>query len=263
MRAKPMITPARREEILTTSIQRQLRATVTLRLAEGWRTYKAQFVSGSLASARLMVRMILQDKSAVSERPKTGDALGVTFRWGHKKCMFTSDVQSMIQDDKGMLLTLSWPDDLQQLQRRAYERAAPPRGTVIAVRFWLEESDDEHGQGRSNMHHGQLEDLSAGGLRIKTADLAGIELDRTYRCVFTPRAGAPAVIVNARLRQREAADQGRASLGFQFLGLETTAEGRRVLARIARLVSQFQRGRGRRLPSRPPTKPSTKSSPQP
>jgi len=51
--------------------------------------------------------------------------------------------------------------------------------------------------------------------------------------------------VDGLIRHRQAADQGRACIGVQFVGLEATPEGRRVLARIARTVTQFQRTRAR------------------
>jgi hypothetical protein len=50
-------------------------------------------------------------------------------------------------------------------------------------------------------------------------------------------------VLDAVLRHREAAEQGRASLGFQFVGMETTPEGLRLLDRLVRIVNHFQRSR--------------------
>jgi len=135
---------------------------------------------------------------------------------------------------------------LEQLQRRAYERVAPPRDTVVAVRFWPKEPDSNAVENGRNIRHGQLEDVSAGGMRVKTGDLGDIEAGRTYRCVFAPQPGSPVVIVDVVLRHREATDNGRASLGFHFVELEVTPEGRKLLDRIARIVIQFQRARRRK-----------------
>jgi hypothetical protein len=140
------------------------------------------------------------------------------------------------------------------LQRRAYERAAPPHGTIVPVRFWREMPQGESAPETRVVRHGQLEDLSCGGIRIKVSDAQDIAMGCTYRCVFAPRPGKPAVVLEGILRHREAAEHGRASLGFQFVGLETSVEGLRTLDRLARVVSHFQRSHGRpRKPAPAPT----------
>ena len=83
-------------------------------------------------------------------------------------------------------------------------------------------------------------------MRIKVADAVSVELERTYKAVFTPRHGKPALILDTILRHREVVENGRASLGLQFVGLETCTEGLRTLDRLARLVSHFQRSHFRR-----------------
>ena len=142
------------------------------------------------------------------------------------------------------LLRIEWPKNVQQMQRRAFQRATPPESAIIPVRFWQTKSNDEAATNdRSSMRHGQLVDMSAGGMRIKTADLDNIELEGAYRCVLTPHPGSSPLVFDARLRHRESTNHGRAALGFQFVGLEVTAEGRKTLTRIARLVNQYQRHR--------------------
>jgi hypothetical protein len=86
-------------------------------------------------------------------------------------------------------------------------------------------------------------------MRIKVADPKDVELDRTYKCVLTPRPGKPALVLEAVLRHREAGDSGRASLGFQFVGMETTAEGIRLLDRLVRVVNHFHRAHPKDVPS--------------
>ncbi|MCH7807787.1 MAG: PilZ domain-containing protein [Planctomycetes bacterium] len=244
-------TQAQCEQALTDALRRRDRAVVTLHHEDGWRTHKATFLFGSRPAGRIGLRLAVTAQDNMTDLPQPGETLGVTFRAGHKKCMFASTMQSAQWDDgtadrpAGILVTVLWPDHLQQLQRRAYERAAPPSGTIIPVRFWRENQESNSTGGRAGMRHGQLEDLSAGGMCIVTTDVAEGELERYYRCVFTPKPGGPAVIIDARLRYRETADQGRVRLGFHFVGLETTAEGRRLLTRIARIVARFQRTRSR------------------
>ena len=233
-------------EIIEHSIRHEARAILSHNRPEGWRTYKANFVSGSRGSRSLCIKAGSAPLAPDLVLPDAGEPVGVSFRLSHKKCMFSAVVQSTRQDKDGVLFTLSWPDKLQQLRRRAYERVSPSRGTVIPVRFWREASRTSSPQEERQLRHGQLEDISAGGMRIKAADLGDLEIGGTYHFAFAPRQSAPALVLEATLCHHEATDQGRASLGFHFVGLEATADGQRMLERLVRIVSQYQREQSRR-----------------
>jgi len=247
----------RQDQILVDSVRLQRPLVLTHQSGNGWRTFKALFVSGSPGLRELHTRVRMPEDGWPTNLPAPGATLGGTFRIGHKKCMFGSVLVSTEMNDEEALFTLRWPDQLQQLQRRAYERALPPPGEVIAVRFWRDHGCAGHrptgdpplhgatAPESRNVRHGQLEDISAGGMRIKVADPKDMELDCTYRCVLVPRPGKPPLVLDAVLRHREAVDNGRASLGFQFVGMETSAEGLRLLDRIARVVNHFQRAHQR------------------
>ena len=245
------IVKDRQQEVLAESIRQQRRLVVTHNSDEGWRTFKAAFALGSPAADELLVRVFCPDGAADTFLPPPGDMLGGTFRVGHKKCMFCTMVKSVQRQPTGALLTLRWPQRIQQLQRRAYERATPPRGKIIAVRFWRQTGESDPALEARSVRHGQLEDISCGGMRIKVADPKETQIGADYRCVFTPRPGKPSIVLDAILRHREAVDHGRASLGFQFVGLETKPESLRTLDRLARLVSHFRHAA--RLSSKPST----------
>lgn len=232
------------EQSLVNAIQRRDRAVITLRLNDGWRTHSTEFVSGNKSAGRVTLLIRARADDATVELPAKGEGVGVTFRAGHKKCMFATIVADTPKNSDGLLITLEWPATVDRLQRRAFERVAPPQGIVIPVRFWKAAATGGEAGDRSNVRHAQLEDFSAGGMRIRTADLADIVIGAMYRCAFAPGKRGATLVVDARLRHREASDRGRASLGFQYIGLETTTEGRRTLTRIARMVQQFQRGGG-------------------
>lgn len=233
------------EEIIADAIREQRQLVLTYNLPGGWRRQKAVFVSGSASTREALVHALLPEDFSQVQLPVHGSIVGGSFRLGHKKCLFSASVRTCGPRAKTVPISLTWPDHLSQLQRRAFERATPPKGNVIAVRFWV-----DHGEGAApdarEVRHGQLEDISAGGLRLKVADALSVEMEKTYKAVFTPRQGKPALILDAILRHREIAEKGRASLGFQFVGLETSTEGLRMLDRLARLVSHFQRSQSRR-----------------
>jgi hypothetical protein len=231
------------DQILLDSIRQQRQVVITQNTPSGWRTYKAAFLCGSPESSDLSLRIEDCPDELSAKPPAAGSRIGCTFRLGHKKCMFSAETRLMRFHGDCADMTVGWPEQIQQLQRRAYERAAPPHGTVIAVRFWREGAEAA-GEARI-VRHGQLEDISCGGVRIKVPDPSVAVMGASYKCVFTPRPGKPALVLDTILRHREAVDRGRASLGFQFVGLETTPERLRTLDRLARLVRHFQRGHGK------------------
>lgn len=235
----------RHDQILADAVRGERQLVLTHHSDEGWRTYKAAFVSGQPSVKDLLAKVTCPENGPGRKLPTSGAVLGGTFRIGHKKCMFSTFLVSIQGKTGDSLWTIRWPEQLQQLQRRAYERAAPPNGAVVAVRFWREAAGNNALLDTRNVRHGQLEDLSAGGLRIKVADSKDVPLDQTYRCAFTPRPDKPSLVLDAILRHREAADRGRASLGFQFVGMETTQEGLRLLDRLVRIVNHFQRSHSR------------------
>ncbi len=241
MSATQTVARERHDQILEDAVHSERQLVLTHNSECGWRTYKAVFASGNSPSQGILVKVA----GAGSKLPEPGDVLGGTFRVGHKKCMFSTVLLSLSGKTECSQWTIRKPEQLQQLQRRAYERAAPPHGTVVAIRFWREVASEHPSVDSRNVRHGQLEDISAGGMRIKVADSKDVQVDRTYRCVFTPRPGKPSLVLDAVLRHREAADQGRASLGFQFVGMETSQEGLRLLDRLVRIVNHFQRSNSR------------------
>ncbi len=234
------------DRLIEEAVSARSRVVLTHQTPQGWQTYKAGFVSGSKEARTLEMKLHGCAGARSESLAVQGGTWGVTFRTGHMKCMFSAAAAAEHRPTPdGLLLTLTWPQELHRLQRRVFQRVVPPKEAVIAVRFWRETGASPTAAREPVVRHGQLEDLSAGGMRIQAADPLDICLEGAYRCSFSPRPGAPGLVLDATLRHHQAAEHGRASLGFRFIGLETTPEGRRILDRLARIVSSFQQKRRR------------------
>ena len=241
-----VLAKAQQDRVLDESAQHGRFAVLTHHGPDGWRLLKGRFAQTEEECASVHLAIPWPNGNRRTLLPEPGDSIGCTFRVGHKKCMFESTVDQTNRFSDAAAVILRWPSQVQQLQRRVFERSTPPQGNVIAVRFWRDASGCPNDSGLRDIRHGQLEDISAGGLRIKVSRPKDIEEGALYRCTFTAKPGKPAFLVDAILRHREALEEGRASLGFQLIGLEATADGRRTLDRLARLVSHFQRASQRR-----------------
>lgn len=252
MNAVRVIRKPQSDRIIAESVDQKRRLVLTHESPQGWRTFNSTFVSGYESARTIQVSAQIPADVVPSGIPRAGDTLGVTFRVGHKKCMFASRLTSLERFGTEMIVILPWPDQVHQLRRRAYERAKPPEGVEIPVRLYRigVSSDsplDLHaGVEARTVLYGQLEDLSAGGIRITVADVADYQLGSTYRCSFAPRPGKPPLVLDTLLRHRGTAEEGRATVGFQVVGLESTPEGQRVLERLGRTVTQFQRAHARK-----------------
>lgn len=234
------------DQVLTDAVKNQRYVAITHHHSDGWRTYKSQFLSSSAVDQLLWIKPPIFKKGTQRCIPNCNESLGVTFRVGHKKCIFGTRLGVAVGDNPAGQWALRWPEQIQQYQRRVFERAQPPRGQVISVRFWRADHDQQDSADARTVRHGQLENLSAGGMLVQASSSPEMEAGATYRCAFTPRAGKPILVVDALVRHQDEAESIGGSIGFQFIGLEATSEGRCVLDRLARAVTHFQRARSRR-----------------
>ena len=241
-----VLAKTQQDRVLDESAQHERFAVLTHYGPDGWRLLKGRFAQTEGEDAVVHLAIPWPNGNRRTLLPEPGESIGCTFRVGHKKCMFESTVDQTERLSEAASVVLRRPSQIQQLQRRVFERSMPPAGHIIAVRFWREDAGRANDSGLRDIRHGQLQDLSAGGLRIKVSRPQDIEDGAVYRCTFTAKHGKPPFLVDAILRHREAIEDGRASLGFQHIGLEATADGHRTLDRLARLVSHFQRAAQRR-----------------
>ena len=135
MSATQTISSDRHAQILEDSVRQQRPVVLTHNGRDGWRTFKGAFVAVAEATPTMTVRVEHDPEHQPEHSPKAGDTLGGTFRLGHKKCMFNTTLVNARKDGQGEVWIVRRPENFQQLQRRAYERAVPLKGSVIAVRF--------------------------------------------------------------------------------------------------------------------------------
>jgi len=269
------VEPERRDEIIRSATSGGLPATLTRFGGGGWTTCPARFLSCDTQERHIWIEQSAQEYRCHPPPFRAGEPLGVSFRHHRTKCTFSSVVVGAVASHSqsgadAFKAVIHWPEHLQEMQRRVYRRVNPPPGRRIDVRYWLAgrsgpladargtdgpaagiELIEELTQPTSGrVLAGRLLDLSAGGLRVSISEL-WIEWARGARviCEFTPLPGAPAIRLEARLQHIEPAINGQRSIGFQFVGLDTSMAGQRLLAHLASIVTAFQRVS--RRPSRP------------
>ncbi len=244
------INEARRDEILVDAASKQLPVVLTRRATTGWLTAKTRFSGLNEPNGQLFIECPPELDNRAWPQPTAGELLGVTFRRGHKKCLFNAEVVEAAtppsSEPAGEGFAVRWPADMQELQRRVYQRACPPPARLVKV--GITPAGGRHG--RPATITGIMEDLSAGGIRVRCARDPGLTPGQDTRLTFGLGARGTQMDVDATFRHCEEAAHGHRSLGFQFVGLETSRDGQELLVRLSRIVTDFQRAAARRKPGR-------------
>ena len=242
-----LVRPDVAQAILSDAIRSRTPAVLTYQTPAGWAMLKSRLVGVQNDGQRLLLDLPRVTEPA-EPQPETGQNLGVSFRRGSRKCVFSAmvvdETVATIDGCRTAVLRVTWPDDLAELQRRLYQRTLVPQGRLIPVDLWLARAGDDR-QPEAMPHRGKMLDLSAGGLSV--------ELPREVRprwreddqlsCRFAAGPDRSPVEVTARVTHYSREGDGHVRLGLQFLGLDACEWGRQMLQQIQHITNRLQRSR--------------------
>jgi len=245
------LTGLQRDELLAEAVQQGTLLTLTQKAKSRWQTHKSRLLDMAPGRRALIVAY---PTAAEGQTPEflRGEQLGVALRHRNRKCLFAAtvlDANRMTGDQQGEgslgSLWLSWPERIEQLQRRVYYRAPVPADAPIDVRLWPGglTPEDPTAPHLPPGISGRVLDLSVGGMRVGIAagDDPGLQLNEVVGMAFSPEPHQPPLVLEACFRHAEPLHPSGLSLGLQFVGIELSPTGQIVLARLARTVSRLQR----------------------
>ena len=235
-----------RESVLQWAVKRQAAITMSL-LSDGrWRCLRSQLLGVEPERQLLQLSYPIAAGGGPPPEITPGDQVGLSFRRGHKKCIFVSPVvaRRLEAGDGGDAidtLLVRVPDQIRELQRRAYQRATVPPDRFIAVKLWQGGVPAVDGSSWP-VCSGRVNNISAGGImvdvrsdqnpRFGVGDMVGLEI--------TAIQGRPPLMVEGQYRHCTAMGTDRIGLGLQFLGLEHDNPGQASLSEVADLVRELQ-----------------------
>lgn len=234
------------KEIISEAASRQVPAAVTLRADTGWIQLRSRMV-GADDERVLIEPPVAEDGTPREFAP--GARIGITFKLRHHKYVCEATVAGphpLVLDDGSSIqvLGLCRPTRMQRIQRRAFFRADVPAGRVVRASFWLggREAEPNGTTPDKPVLTGRVMNISAGGFQVRTADRLPEIMESGYlvgvRISFG--AGAEGIFADAQIRH-VASDGDGFVIGFQFIGLGQTVEGKSTLRLIASKVNEFQR----------------------
>ncbi|MFQ5412199.1 MAG: PilZ domain-containing protein [Phycisphaerae bacterium] len=215
----------------------------------GWVNLRSRFIRFDQDQGVIEIAYPQPGKHQAPPEITVGQRLGISFRRGHKKCIFVSGVAMRREevDDRGVrihTLILCVPDRIRSLQRRAFQRIIIPPDEFIAIKLW-EGGVPDSGSVAWPLCSGRIANISVGGVlvdiradqnpRLRVGDLVGVEI--------TTRPGQPPVSIDGQYRHCVQDGEERLGLGFQFLALEHDIPGRSSIMEVADFVRGLRRTR--------------------
>jgi len=227
--------------LLNDMAQKRVRLTLTNRSDNVWRVYKSQFIS--LRGNQLILAQPIPDTAETPMEAGANQEIAISFKKGYNKYLFLTKIIKVdkYEEQPGRSLSVLHvytPDHVEKIQRRAFTRADVPAESSVEVKFW------RTGSTRETSWTGMLSNVSAGGIgvTINAAEFPELQESEQITLEFMPLPDQKPIVVDARFRHGSPADQaGKAVLGFQFIGLEISEEGRAILRRISRAVGVYLR----------------------
>jgi len=228
--------------------EHQPEVTVSHAADGGWVNLRSRFIDLDPENGVLQIAYPLAGTSGPPGEIGVGDELGISFRRGHKKCLFVSAVamRCKVNDAQGGAtdaLVLQAPAQVRELQRRVFQRLVISPERFIAVKLW-EGGVPVPGAVAWPLCAGRVTNVSVGGVlvdvradqnpRLRVGDIVGVEI--------TTRPGSDPISVDARYRHCVMSGEDRLGLGFQFVGLEHDRPGQSSIATVADYVRHLRKG---------------------
>ena len=232
------------DDAISDAIEKNIPLTVTLE-SGGWVNLHSRFLA--VDGDHLLIRMPV-GPNGTPQRFAPAQKIDLSFKLRHHKYLtrvlvagHTSHTgENNIETET---LLLCFPLHMQRIQRRSYSRISVPAGKVIRVSVWPGSKNCEPtGPSDVPVWSGTLVDFSAGGF------CAIISADNSFSLEEGQSAGVRIAFDNAResiysdAQFRHCDSDGKnLSVGFQFVGLGHTRQGRDILRTISQKMGEIMR----------------------
>lgn len=233
-------------EALSLAVEKRAPVTLTIRQDDTWLTLASRFVA--ISGNRLVIELPVAEGHNPQHEFALAEKIGLAFKIKHHKHIFTATVAGVMEhkldDGTGAsMLAFCLPSRMQRLQRRMYYRADVPPNRVVRTSIWTGGRDSEPDSSRnaSPIWSGRIVNLSAGGFQMVMPQPPSptLEVGESMGVRIAFGNGQETVFADAQFRhiKQEGADW---SLGFQFVALTQTPEGREALHILSQKISEFQ-----------------------
>lgn len=231
------LQPDQIHDFLLSSIQEHADVVVSFTRRDKWHLYHSQICEFNEDFVIL--------KGGNADKLIINQPVGMCVRLGHFKYLFETSVRSIEGAEEGGRVFLDFPDKVEQLRRRTFERQQVPANLKVKCLFWHRGYlDDSQTEPAEQYWQGRLLNLSAGGAQIAVdQDLRShFSKGQLVGVQFTPMSYQRPLLLEAHVKYLiDQPGHEQFLVGVEFLGLESGPEGREVLHRLVRVVQDYEK----------------------
>ena len=231
---------------LTEAAARGTPLTITARHQNRWIVFRSHVLAAQNAGFWMEMPPPADGVDPRDFLPK--NQAGISFMlWDYKRFLapIAVEVGQWRQEDKTQVPALfaRCPPKMYMLERRAYARTNVPTDRQVRATIWPggRETEPVGAPPERPVWTGSVKDVSAGGfqMRMNRAALDYFQSGDVVGARILFERESQEVLADAQLRYGQP-DGQMAVLGFQFLGLAQTPEGRSALDFLTAKVNEFQ-----------------------
>ena len=233
------------DDAITQAVEKHIPLTLSINEG-GWINLHSRFIE--VCEKHILVEPPI-NTDGKSYEFSLAEKIALSFKLKHHKYLSNARMAGLqdISLEDGIVdqaLALCFPMHMQRIQRRSFTRVDVPAGWIVRVSFWPGDKDSEPKTPTDvrEVWSGSVIDLSAGGFRcVITGEKAPfLETGQTVGVRLGFGSGKESLYSDAQFRHCDTSGH-KYSLGFQFLGLAHTTEGREVLRTIGQKMCEFAR----------------------
>lgn len=228
-------------DTLLWAVENKAHMRITVRLAREWTEVPSEFLGGEL----LKTLLIKKFQTPWTDKMLTGQLLPCSYRRGHRKYLFVSAILDQttvcVDGQEQQAYILSWPEGVQQVQRRLYFRASIPQEMKLGIKIWNSVAAIDTVPTQPPLSIGRILDISAGGSQIQLPTPDALTIDKSYLMeIELPKPEQPVLVLTQVRRIDAIAGTNEYRYGLQFLSLDHSPRGQETLLRLARFTNYLR-----------------------
>lgn len=245
MTTAPTSTSQAQTNAIDWAVENDASLSVSFLTENRFNNMRSQLVGQDKAKGLLQILYPIANDHQTPPEFTTGTELGISFRRGHKKCLFVSCVMTRqtttLPDGRTVdTLVLKAPGEIREMQRRLYQRVTVPEERLVPCKLW--QGECHRGVGWP-VCAGRVSNISLGGvlLDIRTEHNPRLTVGEVVGVEITVQSSATPLVATGQYRHCSLMGTDRLGIGVQFIGLEKETAGRATLTQIAEFIRELRK----------------------
>lgn len=198
-----------------------------------------------VSESGIVLHLAGQPCSSLPTAYKIEQPVGLCISLNYYKYLFESKIEASPTNGNPSVITIDLPEKIEKMTRRAFERHPIPSELNVRAMFWhrghLNQPDNIP---EEKYWQGKMENLSVGGtmIRVGAEQRDSFSIGQLVGVQFTPMSYQKPLLLEGHVRHLHLpSESDNLSVGVEFLGLESSPEGREVLHRLLEVIDEYEK----------------------